>query len=320
MAQNITITNFDANTTIVQFNPVSHPVTNQVNWQPKIFPLESRSVHAYTWAQPFCPSQQFSPSPCSNAIAWKICSDALHVTNKPSSLASFHPLPDALVVHSPLPNSTPAGSKGVFITLGNSQNLSSPSFSPTVTPSSNNTQPPPSSRPLITYQHRSPTTKYLSVTTPFPYTTPNLPSRSFDDYPSQPTLSLNTYVPSPVATTSIHHIVTHSKIYSHKSKQFSIITDDDNALLNELLNKIPYEKEVQEVVFIMSNDSCTGPYGFNRCFYQTYWDIIKNDIVNFFSEYFKGKELTKYYTHTCLGLSVSTTTPTRSSQKSSPEA
>lgn len=36
----------------------------------------------------------------------------------------------------------------------------------------------------------------------------------------------------------------------------------------------------------MTKDSFVGPDGFNGCFYQTCWDIIKTDIANFVQEFF----------------------------------
>ena len=83
--------------------------------------------------------------------SWEICSDVLPVTNKPSSFDSCHTLSDALPMYSPLPNSMPARSEGVSVASCNSQTLSSPSLPHTITPPPDNTQPPPSPRPLITY-------------------------------------------------------------------------------------------------------------------------------------------------------------------------
>ncbi|XP_015168003.1 uncharacterized protein [Solanum tuberosum] len=39
------------------FSLILSPVTNQINWKPQFFPLESTSVHAYAWSQPFWPSR-----------------------------------------------------------------------------------------------------------------------------------------------------------------------------------------------------------------------------------------------------------------------
>ncbi|XP_059292008.1 uncharacterized protein LOC132045445 [Lycium ferocissimum] len=52
----------------------------------------------------------------------------------------------------------------------------------------------------------------------------------------------------------------------------------------------------------MSSESSAGPDGFNGKFFQVCWDIIEDDIYAFVNEFFLGKNLTKFYTHTCLAL------------------
>jgi hypothetical protein len=37
-------------------------------------------------------------------------------------------------------------------------------------------------------------------------------------------------------------------------------------------------EEIKLVVFGMSSDKAPGPDGFSMIFYQTYWDVIKEDI------------------------------------------
>ncbi|XP_060202996.1 uncharacterized protein LOC132631439 [Lycium barbarum] len=77
-----------------------------------------------------------------------------------------------------------------------------------------------------------------------------------------------------------------------------IITTEDN----NFLTKLPEEEEIKNVVFNMSMDSSAGPDGYNGRFFQVCWHIIKNDIVDFMQNFFEGKNLTRFYTHSCLAL------------------
>lgn len=51
----------------------------------------------------------------------------------------------------------------------------------------------------------------------------------------------------------------------------NLITDEDN----HLMQKIPDEEEIKEVIFSMDPSSSTGPYSFNSHFCHVTWDIIK---------------------------------------------
>ncbi|XP_019258966.1 PREDICTED: uncharacterized protein LOC109237163 [Nicotiana attenuata] len=52
----------------------------------------------------------------------------------------------------------------------------------------------------------------------------------------------------------------------------------------------------------MSLDSAAGSDGYNGKFFQSCWDIIKEDITEFVQAIFNGRRLTKFFTHTCLVL------------------
>lgn len=69
-----------------------------------------------------------------------------------------------------------------------------------------------------------------------------------------------------------------------------------------IFSTAPMEDEIKNVVFSMSVDSSAGPDGFNGKFFHTCWDIIKYDVCDFVVEFFSGKKLTKYFTHTCFAL------------------
>lgn len=77
-----------------------------------------------------------------------------------------------------------------------------------------------------------------------------------------------------------------------------MITNEDN----HILNSIPKEDEVREVIFSMNPDSGASPDGYNEKFFQTCWDIVKHNVMDFVAEFFKGNQLTKFYNHTCLAL------------------
>lgn len=85
----------------------------------------------------------------------------------------------------------------------------------------------------------------------------------------------------------------------------SNVTEDENRILND----IPSENEVKQAVFDMSPSSTAGPEGFNGTFYQTCWDIIKYDVTDMVQDFFNGKNLTKFYSHTCLVLIPKVTSP-----------
>ncbi|VFQ93305.1 unnamed protein product [Cuscuta campestris] len=64
----------------------------------------------------------------------------------------------------------------------------------------------------------------------------------------------------------------------------TVITDDDNILLTRL----PNEEEVKEAIFSLNPNSCAGWDGFNGLFFQTCWEIVKEDVVSSCQEYFLG--------------------------------
>ena len=63
----------------------------------------------------------------------------------------------------------------------------------------------------------------------------------------------------------------------------SLITDR----INNLLTLLPSDEEIYQTIFSLNKDSAPGPDGFGALFYQTYWDIIKNDVSNVVLQFFK---------------------------------
>lgn len=46
-----------------------------------------------------------------------------------------------------------------------------------------------------------------------------------------------------------------------------------------MLDEFPTENEIKQVVTDLNEDSCAGPDGFHGFFYNKYWNIIKNDLI-----------------------------------------
>ncbi|KAH0693413.1 hypothetical protein KY285_020510 [Solanum tuberosum] len=77
-----------------------------------------------------------------------------------------------------------------------------------------------------------------------------------------------------------------------------LITDEQN----EEMNKIPSIEKVKHVLFALNGDSTSGPDGFSRMFYQSYWEIVGEDVTRMIRDFFYGKQLPRFVTHTNLVL------------------
>ncbi|XP_055814563.1 uncharacterized protein LOC129884258 [Solanum dulcamara] len=77
-----------------------------------------------------------------------------------------------------------------------------------------------------------------------------------------------------------------------------MIFEEDNVMFEAE----PTEEEVKRVVFQLNSDSAGGPDGFTGVFYQTCWDIIRQDVTNMMKAFFCGAELPRFVTHTNLVL------------------
>ncbi|MCI28042.1 RNA-directed DNA polymerase (Reverse transcriptase), partial [Trifolium medium] len=62
----------------------------------------------------------------------------------------------------------------------------------------------------------------------------------------------------------------------------NLVTDEVNALLT----MVPSHDEIKTAVFALNKDSAPGPDGFGAFFFQTYWDIVKIDVINAMLEFF----------------------------------
>jgi hypothetical protein len=63
------------------------------------------------------------------------------------------------------------------------------------------------------------------------------------------------------------------------------VSPQENAILT-----YPYsEDEIRKVVFQMEHNKAPVPDGFPANFYQSFWDIIKADLLELFTELHKGQ-------------------------------
>jgi len=62
----------------------------------------------------------------------------------------------------------------------------------------------------------------------------------------------------------------------------NLITDR----INNMLTFLPTMDEVHNVIFSLNNDSAPGPDGFGAIFFQTYWEIIKQDVYKVVMQFF----------------------------------
>ena len=96
-------------------------------------------------------------------------------------------------------------------------------------------------------------------------------------------------------------------IFTEKSDKISeevlnciprMVTDEQN----QLLQQMPNMQELKKVVFSMNPNSAPGPDGFGGKFYQSCWDIIKEDVLKAVQHFFCGNILPKYISYACLVL------------------
>ncbi|XP_019151080.1 PREDICTED: uncharacterized protein LOC109147876 [Ipomoea nil] len=78
---------------------------------------------------------------------------------------------------------------------------------------------------------------------------------------------------------------------------------------NQRLIGAPSEEEIKSCVFSLGANSAPGPDGFGGGFYQSCWDIIKEDLIVMVISFFEGKSLTKAITSTSIVLIPKTPNP-----------
>lgn len=58
--------------------------------------------------------------------------------------------------------------------------------------------------------------------------------------------------------------------------------------MNKILTLNPTANENKLIAFSLNKDNSPGPNGFGEVFYQTYWNIIQNDVCNAFKQIFNN--------------------------------
>ncbi|PNX84781.1 hypothetical protein L195_g040844 [Trifolium pratense] len=61
-----------------------------------------------------------------------------------------------------------------------------------------------------------------------------------------------------------------------------LITD----YINALITLLPSHQKIKAAVFALNKDTAPGPEGFGAFFFQHYWDIVRQDVVNAVLEFF----------------------------------
>ncbi|XP_075078217.1 uncharacterized protein LOC142164292 [Nicotiana tabacum] len=96
------------------------------------------------------------------------------------------------------------------------------------------------------------------------------------------------------------------KFYKDQFTESAVLNDFD--ILNhvpsmvdsdqhERLMALPSNEEVKRAIIGLNGDSAGGPDGFTGAFYQTCWEIIKEDVVRMVKAFFCGHQLPKSVTH-----------------------
>lgn len=62
-----------------------------------------------------------------------------------------------------------------------------------------------------------------------------------------------------------------------------------NTTDNDSLTCLPSHEQIKQVVFSMNGDGAPGPDGFGGCFYNSFWDIIGQDVCNLVSQFFTNR-------------------------------
>ncbi|MCI05544.1 RNA-directed DNA polymerase (Reverse transcriptase), partial [Trifolium medium] len=91
-----------------------------------------------------------------------------------------------------------------------------------------------------------------------------------------------------------NHVVNHfSSLFSASNSTFDnglveeVIPKLVNDNTNNLLTMLPSALEIKNAVFSMNKDGAPGPDGFGAFFFQSYWEIIKTDVIEAVLEFFQ---------------------------------
>jgi hypothetical protein len=56
---------------------------------------------------------------------------------------------------------------------------------------------------------------------------------------------------------------------------------------NNLLTMMPSGEEIKAAVFSLNGEGSPGPDGFGACFFHTYWEIVKQDVIDAVIQFFQ---------------------------------
>ena len=76
--------------------------------------------------------------------------------------------------------------------------------------------------------------------------------------------------------------------YFSLNEEFTEDIPQVSDLENEILSDAFTEKEIREAIFQMELNKAPGPDGFLAEFYQTFWEVIKPDLLALFNEFHQG--------------------------------
>nr|XP_027099048.1 uncharacterized protein LOC113718336 [Coffea arabica] len=76
------------------------------------------------------------------------------------------------------------------------------------------------------------------------------------------------------------------------------VTQEDN----EIMKQLPTMEEIHEVVFGMDTQSAPGPDGFGAGFFQSCWDMVKDDLLMAIQDFFQGMEQPRSWSHSMVVL------------------
>jgi len=76
--------------------------------------------------------------------------------------------------------------------------------------------------------------------------------------------------------------------YFSLNEEFTEDIPQVSDLENEILSDAFTEKEIREAIFQMELNKAPGPDGFPAEFYQTFWEVIKPDLLALFNEFHQG--------------------------------
>lgn len=66
----------------------------------------------------------------------------------------------------------------------------------------------------------------------------------------------------------------------------NILTPRVTPEMNECLTSIPSDSEIMEAVLSINGAKALGPDGFSAKFYQSYWHIIRSDVIRDVKQFF----------------------------------